>query len=227
MRSTKLGLAIVAIVLMTTVAYANPKGTNTNTQTLVNTNTATGGAGGAGGQGGQGGKGGDAISTSSSHSNAQQLQGQRQGQGQNQNQSNSAVGQGNTTTDSMSSTNNVKRSAASAIAADNTTSDACMGSSSIAGQGMVFGFGIGTTWTDSNCQRLRNAKALAQFGQTRAAVALLCNDSDVRTAMNAAGTPCPQAERTVSSAPGPSYAQNAQVPYDQPETPAPRPIFGR
>ena len=73
--------------------------------------------------------------------------------------------------------------------------DTCMGSSSIGGQAVGFGLSIGTTWTDTNCQRLKNSRQLASLGFTRAAVALVCVDEDVQNAMNAAGTPCPQARR--------------------------------
>ena len=66
-----------------------------------------------------------------------------------------------------------------------------MGSSSIGGQGVGFGLTIGTTWTDTNCQRLKNSRHLASLGFSRAAVALVCVDEDVRDAMASAGTPCP------------------------------------
>jgi hypothetical protein len=71
--------------------------------------------------------------------------------------------------------------------------DTCMGSSTIGGQGVGFGISIGTTWTDENCQRLKNARELSSLGFNKAAVALVCLDDDVQTAMRAAGTPCPYA----------------------------------
>src|SRR6185295_2819211 len=73
------------------------------------------------------------------------------------------------------------------------TEDTCMGSSSVGAQGMAFGVSVGTTWRDHNCQRLKNARELAHMGYDNPAVALLCVDSDVRRAMNRAGTPCPGA----------------------------------
>ncbi len=80
-----------------------------------------------------------------------------------------------------------------------------MGSSSIGGQGFTFGLSIGTTWTDSNCQRLKNSRQLQALGYQRAAVALVCVDDDVRAAMLAAGTPCPGSteERSAYVAPAP------------------------
>lgn len=68
--------------------------------------------------------------------------------------------------------------------------DTCMGSSSIGGQGVGFGISIGTTWTDENCQRLKNSRQLAAMGFRRASVALLCVNDDVARAMEAAGLPC-------------------------------------
>lgn len=68
--------------------------------------------------------------------------------------------------------------------------DTCMGSSSIGGQGVGFGISIGTSWTDENCQRLKNSRQLAALGFRRASVALLCVNDDVARAMAAAGLPC-------------------------------------
>lgn len=68
--------------------------------------------------------------------------------------------------------------------------DTCMGSSSIGGQGVGFGISIGTSWTDENCQRLKNSRQLAALGYRKASVALLCVNDDVARAMAAAGLPC-------------------------------------
>jgi hypothetical protein len=72
------------------------------------------------------------------------------------------------------------------------TPDTCMGSTSIGGQGMSFGFAVGTTWTDHNCERLKNSREIRQAGYKAAADALLCMNSEVRDAMKVAGTLCPQ-----------------------------------
>ena len=76
--------------------------------------------------------------------------------------------------------------------------DTCMGSSSMGAQSMSFGVSIGATWQDDNCRRLKNARQLAAMGYRRAAVALLCVDDEVRTAMAVAGTPCPGGQPTAS-----------------------------
>lgn len=65
--------------------------------------------------------------------------------------------------------------------------DTCMGSTSIGGQGMSFGFSLGTTWIDRNCIRLKNANALNRMGHKNAALALLAIDEDVAAALKATG----------------------------------------
>jgi len=44
---------------------------------------------------------------------------------------------------------------------------------------------------DLGCQRRQDAQVLHALGQEAAAVALMCQDRDVRQAMLDAGTPCP------------------------------------
>jgi hypothetical protein len=90
-----------------------------------------------------------------------------------------------------------------------TGEDTCMGSSSIGGAGVGFGISIGTTWTDENCQRLKNARQLASLGYSRAAIALVCLDEDVQLAMRAAGTPCPYADDEDARASTPHWARPA------------------
>jgi hypothetical protein len=80
------------------------------------------------------------------------------------------------------------------------TEDTCMGSSSVGAQGVAFGVSIGTTWRDSNCQRLKNSRELAAMGFGQAAVALLCVDEDVSDAMRTAGTPCPGQQLSAEAA---------------------------
>jgi len=126
------------------------------------------------------------------------LQGQLQGQHQsshntnNNDNSNSNNASQNVTVD----THNERAPVNTAYAAPLVSGeDTCMGSSSLGGQAVGFGLSIGTTWTDTNCQRLKNSRQLASLGFTRAAVALVCVDEDVQNAMTAAGTPCPGARR--------------------------------
>ena len=57
----------------------------------------------------------------------------------------------------------------------------------------TFGLGIsgGKTFRDMNCERIKLAKVLYDFGMKVGSVALLCQDERVFEAMINAGTPCP------------------------------------
>lgn len=149
-----------------------------------------------------------------SNLNAQgQQQGQKQGQDQSQRQTanggnasasggnsrnnNASAASGNTTSTSVSVAGDTvtyeapRIPVATAYAAGLTASNGtCMGSTSAGAQGVGFGVSIGSTWKDPGCDRRYNAQALAAVGQAKAAVALLCQDSDIARAMETAGTPC-------------------------------------
>jgi hypothetical protein len=73
-----------------------------------------------------------------------------------------------------------------------TSDDTCMGSSGVGGQGDAFGFSIGSTWTDSNCIMLKNARELQAQGHHKAARARLCMDEDNAMAFELTGQPCPR-----------------------------------
>lgn len=81
-----------------------------------------------------------------------------------------------------------------------TSNDTCMGSSGIGGQGMSFGFSVGTTWTDSNCIMLKNSRELKAQGHNKAAKARLCMDDDNAMAFELAGDPCPRALKSAQNA---------------------------
>lgn len=68
--------------------------------------------------------------------------------------------------------------------------DTCMGSSSAGAQGVGFGISIGSTWTDKNCARLKNARQLVIMGHRAAAVQLMCLNPEIKLAMSNGGTPC-------------------------------------
>ena len=57
----------------------------------------------------------------------------------------------------------------------------------------TFGIGVsgGKTFRDLNCERIKLAKVLYDFGMKVGSVALLCQDERVFEAMINAGTPCP------------------------------------
>ena len=58
-------------------------------------------------------------------------------------------------------------------------------------QTQILGISAGTTFTEENCVRLKNAKVLYDMGMKVAAVSVMCQDKKVFEAMMHAGTPCP------------------------------------
>ena len=58
-------------------------------------------------------------------------------------------------------------------------------------QTQILGISAGTTFTEENCIRLKNAKTLYDMGMKVAAVSTMCQDEKVFDAMMMAGTPCP------------------------------------
>jgi len=71
------------------------------------------------------------------------------------------------------------------------TQDVC--AVGISGGLQTFGFGVsgGKHVIDKNCERLKLARILNDFGMKVAAVAILCQDERVFESMIQAGTPCP------------------------------------
>lgn len=227
MRKTLLSLAAAAALLSAGSAFA--LGGNANNSTNV---TAHGGAGGHGGHGGAGGKA-DAMSISGAASNATatnrtdvstdvrntntNVNSAAQHQGQVQGQQQAAVAGSHSGGNSFSSSvaiNESQRPVSSALAAPLAASNGtCMGSSSVGGQGVTVGVSFGTTWTDAECNRRYNSIRMQELGQTKAAVALMCQDADVAAAMKIAGTPCPGTEKVASA---PAAEQSAKVKYTDP-----------
>ena len=103
----------------------------------------------------------------------------------------------NTTTtnnDSTSTTNNkstVPPPSANSPSYSSMSQDVCsMGVSGSVTTGFV-GISGGKHFIDENCERIKLAKVLQDFGMKVASVAILCQDQRVFEAMNSAGTPCP------------------------------------
>ena len=69
--------------------------------------------------------------------------------------------------------------------------DVCAVGFSGAAQTQVLGISFGGSTIDKNCERLKLSKTLFDQGMKVAAVALMCQDERVFTAMMNAGTPCP------------------------------------
>ena len=70
-------------------------------------------------------------------------------------------------------------------------SDLCTIGVAGAVQTQILGISAGTTFTEENCIRLKNAKTLFDMGMKVAAVSVMCQDEKVFDAMMNAGTPCP------------------------------------
>ena len=98
----------------------------------------------------------------------------------------------NSTTNSTSNSN-IKSAppSASAPSYNSMTQDVCSTGASLGVQ--TFGIGItgGKHFIDKNCERLKLARILNDFGMRVAAVAILCQDERVFESMISAGTVCP------------------------------------
>ena len=104
-----------------------------------------------------------------------------------------ASGSSSNTTSTTSSTSNVRSAppTASAPSYNSMTQDVCSTGASLGVQ--TFGIGItgGKHFIDKNCEGLKLARILNDFGMRVAAVAILCQDERVFESMISAGTVCP------------------------------------
>ena len=105
-------------------------------------------------------------------------------------------GQTNTTTDNSTTTSTTNGAgipppSANSPSYSSMSQDVCsMGVSGSISSGVI-GFSGGKHVIDENCERIKLAKVLQDFGMKVASVAVLCQDKRVFSAMEAAGTPCP------------------------------------
>ena len=102
---------------------------------------------------------------------------------------------GSTSTSTTNSTSNSNiRSAppsASSPSYNSMTQDVCAVGASAGIQTFGIGVSAGKHFIDKNCERLKLARILNDFGMKVAAVAILCQDERVFESMIQAGTPCP------------------------------------
>ena len=102
-------------------------------------------------------------------------------------------GSSSSTTTNSTSNSNIRSAppTASAPSVNTMTQDVCAVGISAGVQ--TFGIGIsgGKHVIDKNCERLKLARILNDFGMKVAAVAILCQDERVFESMIQAGTPCP------------------------------------
>jgi hypothetical protein len=102
-------------------------------------------------------------------------------------------GSESSSTTTSNNTSNIRSSppTSSAPSYNSMTQDVCAVGASAGIQ--TFGVGIsgGKHFIDKNCERLKLARILNDFGMKVAAVAILCQDERVFESMIQAGTPCP------------------------------------
>ena len=102
-------------------------------------------------------------------------------------------GSSSNSTTSNTTNSNVRSAppSASSPSYNSMTQDVCAVGASVGVQ--TFGVGVsgGKHFIDKNCERLKLARILNDFGMKVAAVAILCQDERVFESMIQAGTPCP------------------------------------
>ena len=103
------------------------------------------------------------------------------------------TGSSSNSTTTNNSTSNTKSSPPSAGAPsyNSMTQDVCAVGASAGIQTFGVGLSGGKHFIDKNCERLKLARILNDFGMKVAAVAILCQDERVFESMIQAGTPCP------------------------------------
>ena len=102
-------------------------------------------------------------------------------------------GSESTTTTNNTTNSDIKSSPPQAAAPsyNSMTQDVCAVGVSAGIQTFGLGLSGGKHVIDKNCERLKLARILDQFGMKVAAVAILCQDERVFESMIQAGTPCP------------------------------------
>ena len=102
-------------------------------------------------------------------------------------------GSESTTTTNNTTNSDIRSSPPSAAAPSYNamTQDVCAVGASAGIQTFGVGLSGGKHFIDKNCERLKLARILNDFGMKVAAVAILCQDERVFESMIQAGTPCP------------------------------------
>ena len=102
-------------------------------------------------------------------------------------------GSESTTTTNNTSNSDIRSSppTAGAPSYNSMTQDVCAVGASAGVQTFGIGVSAGKHFIDKNCERLKLARILNDFGMKVSAVAILCQDERVFESMIQAGTPCP------------------------------------
>lgn len=97
----------------------------------------------------------------------------------------------NNTTNTTSNKSTIPPPSANAPSYSSMSQDVCSLGVSGSVTTSVVGLSAGKHVVDENCERIKLAKVLQDFGMKIASVAILCQDKRVFSAMESAGTPCP------------------------------------
>ena len=97
----------------------------------------------------------------------------------------------NDTTNTTTSNSTVPPPSANSPSYSSMSQDVCSMGISGSVTTSIVGVSGGKHFIDENCERIKLAKVLQDFGMKVASVAILCQDRRVFEAMNSAGTPCP------------------------------------
>ena len=102
-------------------------------------------------------------------------------------------GSESSSTTTSTTTSNIRSAPGTAAAPsyNSMTQDVCAVGASAGIQTFGVGVSAGKHFIDKNCERLKLARILNDFGMKVAAVAILCQDERVFESMIQAGTPCP------------------------------------
>ena len=102
-------------------------------------------------------------------------------------------GSSSSSTTNSTSNSNIRSAppSASSPSYNSITQDVCAVGASAGVQTFGIGVSAGKHFIDKNCERLKLARILNDFGMKAAAVAILCQDERVFESMIPAGTPCP------------------------------------
>ena len=97
----------------------------------------------------------------------------------------------NNTTNSTSNKSNIPPPSANAPSYSSMSQDVCSMGISGSVTSSIVGVSAGRHFIDENCERIKLAKVLQDFGMKVASISILCQDARVFAAMEMAGTPCP------------------------------------
>ena len=97
----------------------------------------------------------------------------------------------NDTTNTTNNKSTIPVNSANAPSFSSMSQDVCSMAVSGSVSSSLVGVSGGKHYADLNCERIKLAKVLKDFGMSVASVSILCQDARVFSAMESAGTPCP------------------------------------